>query len=131
MLVASIVVITFALVFYTIGVWSERIQRTLKWWHVIFFALGLAADTTGTLLMMSLANTRRESGSAAGPLDAFMAISGTIAILLMAVHLMWAVAVLVRGHDQEKAVFHRFSLIVWGIWLVPYVAGAASAMTTR
>ena len=36
-LIAAICVISSALVFYTIGVWGERIQRKLKFWHIIFF----------------------------------------------------------------------------------------------
>ena len=47
-LIAAICVISSALVFYTIGVWGERLQRKLKFWHLIFFLLGLLADTVGT-----------------------------------------------------------------------------------
>lgn len=46
----------------------------------------------------------------------------------MAVHLVWAIVVLVRDREAEKNTFHRFSLIVWAIWLIPYVVGAAIAM---
>lgn len=128
MLPAAIVIITLALVFYSIGVWSERIQKTLKWWHAAFFALGLAADTTGTLMMTSIAASRRAEGIAASGLDTLMAVTGLIAIILMAIHLIWAVVVLIRNRDHEKAVFHRFSIVVWAIWLLPYIAGAVSAM---
>ena len=43
--------ITLALASYTIGVWAERLQKRLKWWHFAFFVLGLAFDTLGTGLM--------------------------------------------------------------------------------
>ena len=52
MFILSIVLITLALVFYTIGVWSERIQGELKWWQVGAFALGFAADTSGTTILL-------------------------------------------------------------------------------
>lgn len=120
MLPLAIVIITAALVFYSIGVWSERIQRTLRWWHAGMFALGLAADTTGTLLMTRIAAERREAGVTESAADALMGWTGTAAILLMAVHLAWAVIVLVRDRPGEKRAFHRFSLVVWVIWLVPY-----------
>ena len=42
----------------------------------------------------------------------------------MAVHLAWAIVVLVRNRETEKNNFHRFSVIVWVIWLVPYIVGA-------
>lgn len=128
MLVPAIVIITLALVLYTIGVWGERIQRTLHWWHAAFFALGLAADTTGTIMMSGIAAERRAAGIEPGPLNDIMSVSGLAAILLMAVHLAWAIVVLVRGREAEKNAFHRFSVIVWAIWLIPYVAGAAGAM---
>lgn len=128
MLAWAVVVITLALVFYSIGVWGERIQRTLQWWHVVFFALGLTCDTIGTLMMTAIAGERRASGVQASPLDTLMAWSGTAAILLMAAHLAWAIVVMLRGRATEKASFHRFSVVVWAIWLLPYIAGAAGAM---
>jgi len=65
---------------------------------------------------------------AAGALDTLMAITGTAAIILMALHLLWAIVVLVRNRGTEKAAFHRLSVVVWTIWLVPYIAGAVGAM---
>ncbi len=64
----------------------------------------------------------------AGALGTLMAVSGTIALLLMGIHLVWAIVVLIRNNEQEKITFHRFSVIVWAIWLIPYAAGAAVAM---
>ncbi len=43
-LIAAICVISSALVFYTIGVWGERLQKKLKAWHLIFFIAGLCSD---------------------------------------------------------------------------------------
>ena len=43
-----------ALVFYSIGVWGERIQGRLKWWHFVFFVLGLICDTWGTGIMFEM-----------------------------------------------------------------------------
>ena len=127
MLPLAIVIITAALVFYSIGVWAERIQRTLHWWHAGMFTLGLAADTTGTLLMTQIAADRRADGITATAAGALMAWTGTAAIALMAVHLIWAVVVLIRDRENEKRAFHRFSIVVWAIWLIPYIAGAVSA----
>lgn len=125
MLVPAIIIITAALVFYTIGVWSEHRQRVLKWWHAGFFALGLICDATGTYLMSQLAQSGDvNSGGTGAGLNAIMAVTGAIALLLMVFHLAWAVIVLVRNREAEKERFHKFSLVVWGIWLVPYVTGA-------
>lgn len=127
MLATAIIVITFALVFYSIGVWSERIQKTLKWWHAGAFMLGLMCDATGTFLMSRIADQSTNTGMST--FNQLMVVTGALAIVLMAIHLVWAVLVLLRDRPSEKAKFHKFSLIVWAIWLVPYFTGAIGAMT--
>jgi uncharacterized repeat protein (TIGR03987 family) len=105
------IVITLALVFYTIGVWSERLAGRLKPWHLVFFWLGLVCDTVGTGMMLDMA----------GGLTADVhGITGVIAILLMLVHAIWATVVLARHDERWIRSFHKFSIVVWAIWLVPY-----------
>ena len=129
MFILSMILITLALVFYTIGVWSERIQGELKWWQVGAFALGFAADTSGTLLMSAIAKSDGPSGLEGSPILAqLMAVSGVVALVLMGLHLAWAVVVMIRNRPAEKKSFHKFSLVVWTIWLVPYFTGAIAAM---
>jgi len=124
MLLPAIILITLALVLYSVGVWAERAQKVLKPWHAVFFGLGLAADASGTYLMSLIAESNREAGVEPGILTQIMAISGVIALVLMAVHFVWAIVVLVRDREAEKHRFHRFSVVVWAIWLVPYLTGA-------
>lgn len=128
MLVTAIVPITLALVFYTIGVWGQQIQPLLKPWHAVFFGLGLAADITGTVLMTRLPSAQGDDGASASGLVTLMSVSGIIAIVLMAINFVGATVLLIRNHEDERRVFHRFSIIVWVIWLIPYFAGAAVAM---
>ncbi len=47
--------IVLALIFYSIGVWSERLAGRLKLQHVVCFWLGLVFDTIGTSMMMEMA----------------------------------------------------------------------------
>ena len=124
MLLPAIILITLALVFYSIGVWAERAQKVLRPWHTVFFGLGLAADASGTYLMSLIASANRAAEVEQSILNQVMAVSGLIALILMAVHFAWAVIVLVRNREHEKHSFHRFSVIVWAIWLVPYITGA-------
>ncbi len=125
MLLSAIILITSALVLYSIGVWSEHLQRVLKWWHAGFFALGLICDASGTYLMTQLAAASEvQPGGVGASLNAVMAVTGAAALLLMVIHLGWAVIVLLRNRDGDKKRFHKFSLLVWAIWLVPYVTGA-------
>ncbi|MBV7390579.1 TIGR03987 family protein [Enterococcus sp. ALS3] len=120
-LILAIITITLALIFYTIGVFSERRSGELNWKHVGLFALGLIFDTTGTTIMSGLVT----AGNAANPLHQ---ITGMLAILLMAFHLIWAIIVLLRKNEKAKATFHKFSLVVWLFWLIPYVIGMLIGM---
>lgn len=120
-LILAIVTITLALAFYSIGVWSERLSNSLKKWHVITFWLGLVFDTTGTLTMTAIA---RSGNQALNPLTGTIhGVSGGLAIVLMIFHAIWA-TIVINGRDQvRKQNFHRLSLVVWIIWLIPYFAG--------
>ena len=40
----------------------------------------------------------------------------------MAVHAVWALVVLLRKDENAIRNFHRFSVAVWVIWLVPYLS---------
>ena len=104
-------IITAALLFYTVGVWSERFAGRLKPWHLLFFVLGLVCDTVGTGMMFEFAG---------GMTFDLHGITGLIAIVLMFVHAVWASVVLWRKDEQAIRTFHRFSVAVWAIWLIPY-----------
>jgi uncharacterized repeat protein (TIGR03987 family) len=118
--IISMILITLALVFYSVGVWSERIAGRLKPWHLIFFWGGLVFDTAGTGIMMEMA------GGIGFDLHS---LTGVLAILLMIIHAVWATAVLIRKEENAIASFHKFSVVVWLIWLIPYVSGFAVSMT--
>ncbi len=110
----SMILITLALVFYSIGVWSERIAGRLKGWHLIFFWGGLIFDTVGTGMMIEMAGGLKPD---------IHSVTGVLAILLMVVHAIWASAVLVRKDERAIVNFHKFSVLVWAIWLIPYFTG--------
>jgi uncharacterized repeat protein (TIGR03987 family) len=107
----AMIVINLALLFYSIGVWSERIAGQLKWWHLAFFVLGLVCDTWGTGLMFEMAG---------GMTFDIHGLSGLLAIVLMFVHALWALFVLIRQDRKAILNFHKFSVGVWCIWLIPY-----------
>jgi hypothetical protein len=46
----------------------------------------------------------------------------------MALHATWATAALVLKQERVLRGFHRFSLTVWALWLVPFFSGAVLAM---
>ena len=115
MLIIAISFIFAACILYSVGVWSERISRRLKGWHVIVFWLGLICDTIGTGAM----------GIMAGSIIQFNihGLTGLIAIILMLFHAVWATGVIVRKDEKMILQFHKFSIVVWIIWLIPMLSG--------
>jgi len=119
LLVTSIVSMFSALFFYSVGVWSEKISGRLKVWHTVLFWVGLVFDTTGTTIM----------GRLAGKMDFDLhGITGALAIALMLGHAVWAVGVLLSKKEGVLKSFHKFSLFVWVMWLIPFITGMLGAM---
>jgi uncharacterized repeat protein (TIGR03987 family) len=110
------VLITLALVFYSVGVWSERIARHLESWHVAAFWTGFAFDVSGTLVMHVIAGGLFD-------LRDLHTLTGQIALWLMLAHATWATWVTRKGSEDLRVHFHKYSLFVWLVWLVPYLGG--------
>jgi uncharacterized repeat protein (TIGR03987 family) len=120
MLIYAIIAITSALIFYTMGVWSEKRQGELKKWHMLVFWIGLFFDTTGTTLMSKIVKGGFQLN--------FHGVTGLLAIILMLFHVLWATIVLIKNNTKAKANFHKFSITVWLIWLIPFISGAIFGM---
>ena len=123
-LLAAIVIISMALIFYSVGVWSERIQGRLKGWHVTAFGLGLVCDFVGTAFMAELVRLTGQD-------NRLHAVVGSIAVFLMAIHALWAFWTFRKGSARAKRNFSRFSVIVWWVWLIPYFIGVYLGMTAK
>jgi len=104
------------LIFYSLGVWSERIARYLKPWHVAAFWIGFLFDISGTWTMHNISG---------GPLNLLEmhTLTGQIALWLMLAHAIWATRVARKGSEEMLTGFHRYSIVVWTIWMVPYFGG--------
>jgi uncharacterized repeat protein (TIGR03987 family) len=122
MVILSSVLITLALVFYSTGIWAERIARILKPWHVVTFWIGFTFDVAGTLAMHQLSE---------GPFNLMEphTLTGQIALWLMLGHAIWATIVILKSMESMMLKFHRFSLFVWLVWLIPYFGGMFLGMT--
>ncbi len=115
-LIISATLITLALIFYSLGVWSEKIVRYLKPWHVVAFWIGFVFDISGTWAMHNMA---------ARPFNILEphTLTGQIALWLMLFHAAWASWVIIKGSEKLRTNFHRFSIFVWLFWLIPYFGG--------
>ena len=111
---AAILLMVAALGLYSVGVWAVVLTKCLRPWHLGCFWVGFLADSTGTELMRRLAGGFHWTVHTA---------TGAMALLLMLGHALWASRVLIRGDERTLRTFHRFSLTVWGLWLIPFGTG--------
>lgn len=119
----SLGVLLSAFVFYTIGVWAERVQKELKVWHLIFLVAGLFTETIGTSLVEQDANNTHFS-------DQTYTILGLIALFFIFIHVLWALWAYLRGLAQIRIRF-RSSILFWCIWLIPYWISIYKAISMR
>ncbi len=85
------------------------------------FWTGFAFDVSGTLFMHKMAEGKFDL------LDSHT-LTGQIALWLMLGHALWATIVIRKGIEPLRTKFHKFSIIVWLIWLIPYFGGMFLAM---
>lgn len=115
LLILAVISMILALTFYTIGVFAEKKTGILLKWHAIIFWFGFICDTTGTSIMGKIAGS--------GFSFNMHGITGLAALLLMAFHALWATVILIRKDNKAQQTFHKFSIVVWVIWLIPFVLG--------
>jgi uncharacterized repeat protein (TIGR03987 family) len=120
-LILPATIMSLAFVFYTTGVWWERLERRLRGRHVALFWLGIVCDGTATYLMRQLVIAGEDPGF-------IHSVTGLAAFLLMLLHALWATWVLAKGSAEARAGFHRYSVAVWAMRLVPYVGGMVAGM---
>jgi len=122
MVIFSSILISLALVFYSIGIWAERLKKYLLKWHLIFFWMGFLFDISGTYAMHLISVQKFNI------LDVHT-FTGQIALWLMLIHATWATIVIAKDNKKLKQKFHSYSIIVWLIWLIPYFGGMYLGMS--
>lgn len=125
----AIIFINSAFILYTVGVWSEKLQGKLKPWHLVVFWIGIFCDIAGTSAMSAISKRNGESILVTfiqymQTSFEFHSLAGAIALALMLIHACWATVVVINKESDWIRRFHRYSLIVWIIWLIPFVSGA-------
>lgn len=108
-----VVFILIAFVLYTIAIFAEKFSGELHLWMVAVFALGFLSDLTGTF-MMTL-----KYGWFLFTLHAFC---GDVALLIMFLHLLWALVSL--HNDRYSEYFHKYSIYAWSVWMLAFLTGA-------
>ncbi len=115
----AIITVFVALFIYTIGVWGSKLTNGLRTWQLILFWVGWVFDGISTYLMSSLIQGWKFD---------LHGLSGTVAFLLMLVNAIAATVVLYRKDENSIRKFPTFSIIVWVIWLIPFISGLIAGM---
>lgn len=118
-LIVAVITILLAALLYTVAVFAERRAGLLRPWHVALFWIGLVFDTTSTTLM---------SGLVGGFEWNLHGTLGVVAIALMLFHALWASIAIWQKKTNTLANFHKFSIAVWGLWMVTLVTGFGIAL---
>ena len=104
-----------ALVLYTTAIWADWFRGELRRWMVITFGVGLASDMIGTFAFCAtVTDVWRPTPHI---------LTGTASLVIMALHFLWAVLAMRRG-GRSKALFQRWSIPAWTLWLVSFLSGA-------
>ena len=119
LLIYAVILFTLALVLYTTSVWSERLQNDFKTWHLLVFALGVIIDALATWLTIEFMG---------GIVFTPHAVFGFISLIMMLLHFCWALVVYVGDKQAGRLQFHRFSLLVWSVWMMSYITGFVSGI---
>ena len=120
-IVKAVIVVTFALVFYSIGVILEQRRSRITRAVLAFLAIGVTLDITSTVLMIL--------GSSHITIHGFIGWSALAAMLTDAV-LIWR-----HWTRQKDGVVSRglnlYTRYAYSWWVVAYIAGAVIASTLK
>lgn len=109
----SICFISLALILYSLSIWSERIKHQLHKWMIITFIIGFGCDLIGTSIMGWHAHGLKLN---------FHTICGYLALIIMGLHLAWAIRAF-KNKGNCAQLFNHFSIYAWFVWLLALFSG--------
>lgn len=120
-LVAGSIIVTLALVSYSIGVITEQTKKVLTPLVMTFITLGIILDIVATALMIV--------GSPNSPftIHGFVGYSALL-VMLIDVFLLWRFKL--RNHKEERVSkgLHLYSRYAYSWWVIAYITGALLVM---
>jgi uncharacterized repeat protein (TIGR03987 family) len=121
-LIKAVVVVTFALLFYSAAVITEQRKSLLSKRVLFFLTGGVCLDITATVLMII--------GSGDTPLTVHGVIGYTaLSVMLIDTALIWRCWFLNRGECRVPRRLNTYTRIAFGWWVVAYIAGAIISVT--
>ena len=120
-LLAGSLIVTLALIAYSIGVITEQRRKIIVRRTLIFLSIGLFLDITGTICMLI--------GSSNSPFTyhGFMGYSALFAMFMDTI-LMWRLKSRNGIGIPVSSALHKYSLIAYAWWVFVYISGFLMAM---
>jgi hypothetical protein len=120
-LIRAVIVVSFALVSYTIAVIAEQRKHAITRMVLGFITAGVALDIASTVLMII------GSGKIPITVHGFIGYSA-LTVMLIDTILIWRCWLKTRDGEVSKRL-NLYTRIAYGWWVVAYIAGAVIAMT--
>ena len=120
-LIRAVIVVTFALAFYSIGVITEQRRKALSPFSLGFITAGLVFDISSTALMIA------GSGNIPITLHGFIGYSA-LTVMLIDTILLWRHWRRARASPLPRGL-NLYTRLAYGWWVIAYIAGAAIAMS--
>jgi hypothetical protein len=120
----GIVIVNFALLFYSIAIIREQKQKTINKATIVCLTLGIICDITSTIFMII--------GSKRIPITVhgFIGYSALLAMLADTV-LIWRRWIKFGSGFAVNKTLHSFSRYAFCWWVIAYIAGAILAFKTK
>ena len=122
-LIKAVVVVTFALIFYSVAVLTEQRERYISKRVLTFLTAGVLFDISSTILM--IIGSRKIPISIHG----FIGYSALIAMLIDTT-LVWGFW-RKNGNAHVPRSLNLYTRFAYGWWVIAYIAGAIIAMTLK
>ena len=114
LILLSVVLITLALILYSVGVWKSWRGGRLTGTGVVIFWIAVVCDALATRFMGARVETIRWD---------LHTISGYLALALMAGLTVYGTAALLQKREAWLTRFPRLAIPIWVIWFASYVTG--------
>ena len=123
-LIKAVVVVTFALLFYSAAVITEQRKSLLSKRVLFFLTGGVCLDISATVLMII--------GSGKIPLTVHGVIGYTaLSAMLVDTALIWRCWFMNKSECRVPRSLNTYTRIAFGWWVVAYIAGAIISMTLK
>lgn len=117
-------VVTLALVFYSIGFAKEQKRKLVTYSVLLFYTVGVSLDITATALMII--------GSSKGilTLHGFIGYS-SLAGMLADTFLLWKYSLKYGIGKEVKSSLHLYSRIAYIWWIIAYITGGLLVVVSK